>query len=76
MLLIFLFAGTFGFKELMGNTDWATAMAAQGLLVPAFVLLFGGAMGKSAQFPLNEWLLEALDRTNCSICINSRCYNG
>lgn len=60
MLLIFLFAGTFGFKELMGSTDWATAMAAQGLLVPAFVLLFGGAIGKSAQFPLNEWLLEAM----------------
>ncbi len=60
MLLIFLFAGTFGFRELMGNTDWATSMAAQGLLVPAFVLLFGGAMGKSAQFPLNEWLLEAM----------------
>lgn len=60
MLLIFLFAGTFGFKELMHDTDWATSMAAQGLLVPAFVLLFGGAMGKSAQFPLNEWLLEAM----------------
>ena len=60
MLLIFLFAGTFGFKELMGDTEWATAMAAQGLLVPAFVLLFGGAIGKSAQFPLNEWLLEAM----------------
>ena len=24
------------------------------------VLLFGGAVGKSAQFPLNEWLLEAM----------------
>jgi len=60
MLLIFLFAGTFGFKELMGSTDWAVSMQAQGLLVPAFVLLFGGAMGKSAQFPLNEWLLEAM----------------
>jgi len=60
MLLIFLFAGTFGFKELMGDTQWATTMAAQGLLVPAFVLLFGGAVGKSAQFPLNEWLLEAM----------------
>ncbi len=60
MLLIFLFAGTFGFKELMGDTQWATNMAAQGLLVPAFVLLFGGAVGKSAQFPLNEWLLEAM----------------
>ena len=60
MLLIFLFAGTFGFKELMDSTDWAVAMQAQGLLVPAFVLLFGGAIGKSAQFPLNEWLLEAM----------------
>jgi len=60
MLLIFLYAGTFGFKELIGDTDWAVTMASQGLLVPAFVLLFGGAMGKSAQFPLNEWLLEAM----------------
>ena len=60
MLLIFLFAGTFGFKELMGDFTWAETMSAQGLLVPAFVLLFGGAMGKSAQFPLNEWLLEAM----------------
>lgn len=60
MLLIFLFAGTFGFRELMADTEWAVAMSAQGLLVPAFVLLFGGAIGKSAQFPLNEWLLEAM----------------
>ncbi len=60
MLLIFLFAGTFGFRELMEDTAWATAMSSQGLLVPAFVLLFGGAVGKSAQFPLNEWLLEAM----------------
>lgn len=60
MLLIFLFAGTFGFRELMHDTAWATTMSAQGLLIPAFVLLFGGAIGKSAQFPLNEWLLEAM----------------
>lgn len=60
MLLIFLFAGTFGFRELMHDTAWATAMSAQGLLIPAFILLFGGAVGKSAQFPLNEWLLEAM----------------
>jgi len=60
MLLIFVFAGTFGFKELLEDTGWATAMSAQGLLVPAAILLFGGAVGKSAQFPLNEWLLEAM----------------
>jgi NADH-quinone oxidoreductase subunit L len=60
MFLIFAFAGTFGFKELIGDTAWATEMSAQGLLIPAAVLLFGGAVGKSAQFPLNEWLLEAM----------------
>lgn len=60
MLLIFLYAGTFGFRELVDDTAWAAAMSAQGMLVPAFVLLFGGAIGKSAQFPLNEWLLEAM----------------
>jgi NADH-quinone oxidoreductase subunit L len=44
----------------MGDFAWAEVMSAQGLLVPAFVLIFGGAVGKSAQFPLNEWLLEAM----------------
>ena len=60
MFLIFAFAGTFGFRELTENTAWATTMSAQHLLMPAAVLLFGGAIGKSAQFPLNEWLLEAM----------------
>ncbi|HEY7733438.1 MAG TPA: NADH-quinone oxidoreductase subunit L [Nitrososphaera sp.] len=60
MFLIFMHAGTFGFKELLEDTAWATTMAQQNLLVPAAVLLFGGAIGKSAQFPLNEWLLEAM----------------
>ena len=44
MFLIFAFAGTFGFKELVGETTWATTMAAQGLLIPAAILLFGGAL--------------------------------
>ncbi len=60
MFLIFAFAGTFGFRELTQHTEWATAMSAQHLLIPAAILLFGGAVGKSAQFPLNEWLLEAM----------------
>lgn len=60
MFLIFTYAGTFGFKELLADQSWAQAMAAENLLVPAAVLLFGGAVGKSAQFPLNEWLLEAM----------------
>jgi NADH-quinone oxidoreductase subunit L len=60
MFLIFVHAGTFGFKELAEDPAWAIAMSQQNLLVPAAVLLFGGAVGKSAQFPLNEWLLEAM----------------
>lgn len=60
MFLIFMHAGTFGFKELLQDPAWAFAMADANLLVPAAVLLFGGAIGKSAQFPLNEWLLEAM----------------
>jgi NADH-quinone oxidoreductase subunit L len=60
MFLIFAYAGTFGFKELISDHTWAQEMMKQNLLVPAAVLLFGGAIGKSAQFPLNEWLLEAM----------------
>ena len=60
MFLIFMYSGTFGFKELLQNQAWAVQMAHQHLLVPAAILLFGGAIGKSAQFPLNEWLLEAM----------------
>jgi NADH-quinone oxidoreductase subunit L len=60
MFLIFVYAGTFGFVELAEDPAWAIAMSQQNLLVPAAVLLFGGAIGKSAQFPFNEWLLEAM----------------
>jgi NADH-quinone oxidoreductase subunit L len=60
MFLIFMHSGTFGFKELLADQTWAHSMMEQNLLIPAAVLLFGGAIGKSAQFPLNEWLLEAM----------------
>src|SRR5919109_1183259 len=60
MFLIFCYAGTFGFTELLQDQSWAAEMAKSNLLVPAAVLIFGGAIGKSAQFPLNEWLLEAM----------------
>ncbi len=60
MFMIFMYAGTFGFRELLADQSWAQEMMQQNLLVPAAVLIFGGAIGKSAQFPLNEWLLEAM----------------
>ncbi|MCI0638309.1 MAG: NADH-quinone oxidoreductase subunit L, partial [Gemmataceae bacterium] len=47
------------------NFDWIFAAAADNpdpaLLVPACLLLFLGAAGKSAQFPLHVWLPDAME---------------
>ncbi len=60
MLLVFLYAGTFNFHQLANSTQWATSLSSAGLLMPVALLLFGGAVGKSAQFPLQEWLPDAM----------------
>ncbi|MBX8631147.1 MAG: hypothetical protein KIY12_09360 [Thermoplasmata archaeon] len=38
-----------------------TALKGSGLLTIATLALFGGAMGKSAQFPLQDWLVDAME---------------
>ncbi len=60
IFLIFMHSGTFEYKPLIEDHTWAQVMHANGLLIPAALLIFGGAIGKSAQFPLHEWLLEAM----------------
>jgi NADH-quinone oxidoreductase subunit L len=64
ILLIFAYAHTFNFVQLyhlLGNsTNWAKGLEAAGLFIPSAVLIFGGAIGKSAQFPLHEWLPDAM----------------
>jgi NADH-quinone oxidoreductase subunit L len=40
--------------------SWAASLAGLGLLVPTALLFFGGPIGKSAQFPLQEWLPDAM----------------
>ncbi|MEM2855875.1 MAG: NADH-quinone oxidoreductase subunit L [Candidatus Nitrosocaldaceae archaeon] len=60
IFLIFMHTGTFEYKPLIEDHTWAENMHTAGLLIPAAVLIFGGAIGKSAQFPLHEWLLEAM----------------
>ena len=61
MLLIFFTVGTFninGIAEAVGNGAFNTNMQ---LLSIAGVLVFMGAVGKSAQFPLHIWLPDAME---------------
>ena len=61
ILILFYFAGTFNYHQLfVTSTTWLPALARNGLLVPVALLIFGGAVGKSAQFPLHEWLPDAM----------------
>ncbi|MFW9767490.1 MAG: NADH-quinone oxidoreductase subunit L [Candidatus Thorarchaeota archaeon] len=71
ILLLFVFTGTFMFESTtLGTTsltgiaqnsnDWWGLMAGFGLLVPVFILIFMGAIGKSGQAPLQVWLPEAM----------------
>lgn len=64
ILLIFAYAHTFNFMQLYASlansTSWAKGLEAAGLFMPSAILIFGGAIGKSAQFPLHEWLPDAM----------------
>ena len=59
MLMILALAGTLDFVELGGAVSRVPEHSAW-LLAPALVLLLGGAIGKSAQLPLMEWLPDAM----------------
>ncbi|MFW9912342.1 MAG: NADH-quinone oxidoreductase subunit L [Candidatus Thorarchaeota archaeon] len=61
ILLLFAFTGSFLFTDLSQNVNnWWGAMASWGVLIPALLLIFAGAIGKSGQFPLQVWLPEAM----------------
>src|SRR2546428_4089742 len=64
IFLIYAYAGTFNYNELAsklsGGGNWAASLARLVLLVPTAILFFGGPIGKSAQFPLQEWLPDAM----------------
>jgi NADH-quinone oxidoreductase subunit L len=60
IILVFIYSGTFNFQQLAKSSGWALSLSRSGLLVPIAILIFGGAVGKSAQFPLHEWLPDAM----------------
>lgn len=62
MLIMYFYAGTLNFLELYQTAStWIPRMAeVPGMLALVSVLLLAGPVGKSAQFPLHEWLPEAM----------------
>ncbi|MDA4125106.1 MAG: NADH-quinone oxidoreductase subunit L [Thaumarchaeota archaeon] len=61
ILILFYYAGTFNYYQLASDShSWFEGLSRSGLLVPVALLIFGGAVGKSAQFPLHEWLPDAM----------------
>ncbi|MGC9779360.1 MAG: NADH-quinone oxidoreductase subunit L [Candidatus Heimdallarchaeota archaeon] len=60
IMIVFAYAGTFNYMSLLSNTAWMNNLANDRILVLTAILIFGGPIGKSAQFPLQFWLPEAM----------------
>jgi len=60
ILIIYAYSHTLNITELSQNNNWMGELSRAGLLFITALMFFGGAVGKAAQFPLQEWLPDAL----------------
>ena len=62
LIILFKYVGSLDFTTLFSDGASATVAAVPtDMLTLATALIFGGAIGKSAQFPLHEWLPDAME---------------
>jgi len=62
IIILYVYSGTFSFIDLYWTAGvWFRSMAANpGTIMLLSILMLGGPISKSAQFPLHEWLPEAM----------------
>ncbi|MCW3986255.1 MAG: proton-conducting transporter membrane subunit [Candidatus Bathyarchaeota archaeon] len=76
LLIIYAYSHTLNIMELSQNNNWMGELSRSGLLFVTALMFFGGAVGKAAQFPLQEWLPDALAASPSSFNALTECLAG
>jgi len=76
ILLIYTYSGTLNITELAESSNWLAELSKSGMLFITAFMFFGGAIGKSAQFPMQEWLPDALAASPSSFNALTECLAG